>query len=687
MSGPQYIANAEGILVPNPNYDPNDKPLAPSDPYGPNWSGDARVAQLKAAGYAWYGGNAPGASGRSALWVAPDGSIVPEDAALTRVITAASKPAGAGPASDNTPNIGINPATGKAEYFTLAGGKAVFTGVAPQLPNGGQGFAPQRDAFTEDRTGDRVFITNGVETGRIQGAQWASLSPQQQFDQEVAIRKRADDASMARQNAADVASGQRNEADIASANSRAANTEAGLNSRFGVTSQEAATMDRATLAENARQANLRSATDAFGDVTRIAPQLGQLALDNAGFTKDTLSTAPDYLARAFFQQGQTSPLPQVSQADIINQLRSNIQGFNSTLQGFNPQVGAYQAPPAFQPAPGGFGTSAAPVAPPAPAPPVVQPAIAANPYAAINAIAAAQAASNSNTTGFNAGANAAPGVNGFADGGMTRAPEFMVGDSRSGAPTGFEERVVNPTGAPIGVQPMNSGAQQQADPEAKQHKAKYDGISKILGLVDDTALQHALVDEMATAKPAKSIPRYADGTGFGNWQSGQPITGQVSLGAWNAPGNPYLSSARGKGTAQTISGSGVLFDWDYPTPEQFASLRAPAAAPASGAGIMGFQVPQLPTPAAANQADIATLEKSVRPPAINQLLQGGTPGEMQFGFNLFTPNQLGSLSREGRDALGTTLATQFNETVPNVEDAIARRWSTGNRRTAGAVGF
>ena len=49
--------------------------------------------------------------------------------------------------------------------------------------------------------------------------------------------------------------------------------------------------------------------------------------------------------------------------------------------------------------------------------------------------------------------NNAPAAEGMAKGGMTTAGLFKVGDSKSGAPTGYEEMIINPTGAPIGVVP------------------------------------------------------------------------------------------------------------------------------------------------------------------------------------------------------------------------------------------
>ena len=691
----------------------------PSDPYGGQWTGDARVAALKAAGYVWLSGSGP-----SALWSSPEGAPTTEISALTRVINEGARPPST--TTDRSLQTGINPATGKAEMFGVGSdGQPVWTGVAPvSSASADRGFAPQYGSYTEETTGDRVFTTNGQVTSRIPGATWAALSPQEQFQQESALRKQMDDAAMAREAAGN-----------ASRERTSAATESGINSRFGISATEGAAMDRAQLAENARQANLQSATSAFGDVTRLAPQLGQLALSNAEFTKDTLRNAPDYLARAFFQQGQTSPLPQVSQADIINQLRSNIQGFNSTLQGFNPQVGAYQAPPAFNPA-ATVGFSAPAAAAPVTTqgsglisaggvPGVPQP----NPY---NAPAwTPQQVSDSGVQtagGFRWDPNGTGGIVALAHGGFTNDPMMRVGDSPSGKPNATEETVLNPTGAPIGVVPNPATAE---SPDMKKRQQAHDGIAKIIGFVSDTKLQHELVDEMAKHAQPEEMPRYATGTfgdfstpkpaeyttteysnpgvqqaGFGNYAGGLPLAGSTTIGNWYD--SPYLNATTA-GTKQTISGSGVLSDYVNPTGAQRAiyniwnsgGIKAPAgmdftqwaaagqpSAPASsGENLMGFSLPSLPSPAEANQADIMALEAKNRPPALNTLLGGGTPNESIFGFNLFTPNQLNSLTPDDREALGTTLATQYNETAPNVEAAIKRRWSTGNRRTAGARGF
>lgn len=64
----------------------------PSDPYGSQWTGDQRVAALRAKGYTWSNGNPPGASGPGALWVDPFGRVVPESAALAEALKAPAPP-------------------------------------------------------------------------------------------------------------------------------------------------------------------------------------------------------------------------------------------------------------------------------------------------------------------------------------------------------------------------------------------------------------------------------------------------------------------------------------------------------------------------------------------------------------------------------------------------------------------
>lgn len=350
--------------------------------------------------------------------------------------------------------------------------------------------------------------------------------------------------------------------------------------QFDISTAEGAEMNRAELAEAARRANLQAATSAFGDVTRLAPQMGQLALDQSRFGADILRQAPDFLARAFFQQGGTSPLPQVGQADILNALRENIQQINSTLGGFNPQIGAFQPPAAFNAAP-----NQRPVTPPPPT--AVQPMPSGG--QAFDSFAATPQA------------NARP-IQGEAGG----------------------VQITNPGGTNIGF-------------------------------------SQEVLDMMS------SNPSLAAGFGFKGMADGGTTTEPVVVGEEG----PELAIPMGPMVVLNEEQLG------------FNPKKMVKAKKAANGGIFGFNVPSIPTLPSANQGAIQDLERSVRPPAINQIMQGGLASSPRFGFDLFTPQQIRSLTPETRQALGTTLATQFNETLENVDFAQQQRFGpTRNRGRA-----
>ena len=138
------------------------------------------------------------------------------------------------------------------------------------------------------------------------------------------------------------------------------------------------------------------------------------------------------------------------------------------------------------------------------------------------------------------------GVPQLAQGGMVNDPKMIVGDpQQAGVPN--PELILNPTGAPIGVVPMNRlggqtpmyaqgtgqpSAQPQVDPETKLLETKVTSLGKLLQFVDNPNTQHELVDELAFYKkklgkgmPPKGpgllddvrgrlsgIPQYAEGT-------------------------------------------------------------------------------------------------------------------------------------------------------------------------------
>lgn len=138
------------------------------------------------------------------------------------------------------------------------------------------------------------------------------------------------------------------------------------------------------------------------------------------------------------------------------------------------------------------------------------------------------------------------GVPQLAMGGMVNDPKMIVGDpQQAGVPN--PEMILNPTGAPIGVVPMNRlggqmpmyaqgtgqpSAQPQVDPETKLLETKVTSLGKLLQFVDNPDTQHELVDELAFYRkklgkglPPKEpnllddvrgklsgIPKYAEGT-------------------------------------------------------------------------------------------------------------------------------------------------------------------------------
>jgi len=212
-------------------------------------------------------------------------------------------------------------------------------------------------------------------------------------------------------------------------------TEAGLNERNA--SNERGAMERAALAEQGARdrAALNAQTQGFQSINSLAPQLGTLALNNANFTRDVLKEGGDYLARAYFQRGGQSPLPTISQADIINQLRENISGFQGALS-------TYQGMGGFAPTtvvPTTPTQEAIPTPAPAPAPAPTQPT-AQESLAARTTPGFAQRVEEMRTR------VASGGVPGFADGGHTTEPVLKVGEKG-------DEIVINPTNAPIAIIP------------------------------------------------------------------------------------------------------------------------------------------------------------------------------------------------------------------------------------------
>ena len=416
-----------------------------------------------------------------------------------------------------------------------------------------------------------------------------------------------------------------------------ATTAARKQQEFDITAGQNATDEqgrntRNTQSETAanERARLSSATTGFQSVNALAPQLGNLALDNAKFTRDTLREAPDYLARAFFQQGQTSPLPQVSQADVINNLRDNIAKYQATLSGFGTTVPGFTSPtPAAVAPPAAVTQTPAGFSPP---PTGVQPGFTTPPTFVADGGSVAPVNGVSPLTRKDTPAWALPGM---AEGGFTTEPMFK--GNEEGA-----ELIINPTNAPLAV----------VDAETTK---------KITG--------------------KGSIPGFAGGTGAivydpvaQHWtQNGQVVNAFEAAAGASAPAPAAPAPILGP----TAGG----FD---PAP---VVPKPPVVPPTTTPGF-SFAAPTLPTFPAVTQSGLQDLERSVRPPAVNAVMSGMSAAPPRFGFSLPTMQNLDSLTNDDKLAYNTALGTQFNETYANVEGEVKRRArNPESRRAATVAGF
>ena len=236
-----------------------------------------------------------------------------------------------------------------------------------------------------------------------------------------------------------------------------------------------------------------------------------------------LSGAPDFIARSFMQSGQESPSAQITPADLLNQLASEYNALRPgeiLTQPQGNQPGGVQMQPQGAPA----------------------------------------------------------GTPQLANGGTVRDRLMIVGDTQGphqGA--GNPEYVMNPTGAPIAVVPMNkmrgrmqpqgyangTGVQQpEIDPETKSLQQKSQAIGRLLQHVDNPDTQHALVDELAGYKerlkaPTEPVPAYGEGTegGPSYYIGGQKIAGTGVWGA-GAPLPPGVTTSPTASATTTTGGGG-----------------------------------------------------------------------------------------------------------------------------------
>ena len=79
------------------------------------------------------------------------------------------------------------------------------------------------------------------------------------------------------------------------------------------------------------------------------------------------------------------------------------------------------------------------------------------------------------------------------------------------------------------------------------------------------------------------------------------------------------------------------------------------------------------------QQEIILNSERYSSPAVRDIFAGGSPAPMRFGFNLFTPGQMQSLTRDERDELRTRLAAR-NVSLGDVEQQVMRQFGATNTR-------
>lgn len=186
--------------------------------------------------------------------------------------------------------------------------------------------APQVEI--DPRTGELILIdhTGGVRrTGEQVG--FAGIDPRDEFGESA---RQADNANaLGLGGLTDNAAQWRALLGENAVMDRANFTERGTMDRAGL--RERGVMDRASLAENARQADTGFALDEFRTRANLLPSFGQIALQASDQQRQILSGGGDYLARAYGQANQQSPLGQVTQADLSNTLMRNLAGLDSLI--------------------------------------------------------------------------------------------------------------------------------------------------------------------------------------------------------------------------------------------------------------------------------------------------------------------------------------------------------------------
>lgn len=388
-------------------------------------------------------------------------------------------------------------------------------------------------------------------------------------------------------------------------------------------------MDRASLIENARQANLQAALEQFKTRAGLIPQFGQLALNEADIQRQILSQGGDFLYRAFKSQGEDSPLPLVTQADLIGHLRGQLAQLSSIIPPEALKTGATTID--------GFSIPAA-APPPTPTPMAAAPVPkAAEPPKLVGDGGNGTSAMTWTPTTANSGAtiyvpDGVPDwvksglVNQYATGssGFVFDRAFISGDPRPGQTHkgSNPELVSNPTGAPIAVTPLNkmpprvsSGQQPQSGGFAAPQMPEGMNVMR----------PEAIPSWASTPAPA---PAPAAGVPWGGIDlNGWAKLWQGILDRWHKGYQQQAQTQPVRGFATGTSYSANPSYYQYPT-------TAPTPLPDTFSQ---------PTP---SQEELLAKGTAALPPAIKALYNGGAPKQRGFDSSLPTLRQLSALTNE-----------------------------------------
>lgn len=376
-----------------------------------------------------------------------------------------------------------------------------------------------------------------------------------------------------------------------------------------------------------------------------AAELAQQGQDRA---RDILKTPADFLARSYFTRGEVSPQKEVTQADLLNTLNAQIAGSQAALRSSVPAARARRQramptrPAGYTPGQrpgtpsfGGGGGGSSPS------------------FFGLGDAASFGAANPGNQSVMDM--LRALGTPGYEKGGVTHAKYFMVGEAGP-------ELIANPEKAPVGVM-------------SNEETAQLAGKS-VPGFQFGTDYQNYTAKYAPTKYNNPRLGSQYASQGFGNYQMGQPLAGNQTIGNWF--NSPYLNRNTAPGTRGSISGSGIMNDYAAPNMEQqglYDAWNRGAFNDAATAGMnfeqwIGAGQPRAQGAAGDPAAQQAAMEQQKQitqqqlreeaiknaPPAVRDIMAGKKAKPLRFGFSAPTAQLLSTMTPDELEALGTRLA-------------------------------